>query len=201
MKNVANLRFSGSPQKSLKTCQHSNQQSYTLWNKGPLKYEKFVFFGGSFFIKNLLIFWIFYESNILSYLKNEVTGVIYCWNYGRSKLLLHFIEYHLDQLNHKYTKTAVNSKMKFFESRYQKKMSSKNLLKFFDPSTTKLPPCKIFEKWNGNHLLMANIFKLHKYQIFGLRKVHNMSKIWFTNNKFDLWKDLVYDEGAFEDAI
>ena len=121
MKNVANLRFSGSPQKSLKTCQHSNQQSYTLRNKGPLKYEKFVFFGGSFFIKNLLIFWIFYESNILSYLKNEVIGVIYCWNYGRSKLLLHFIEYHLDQLNNKYTKTAVNSKMKFLKAAIKRK--------------------------------------------------------------------------------
>ena len=30
---------------------------------------------------------------------------------------------------------------------------------------------------------MANVFKLHKYQTFGLLKMHNMSKIWFANNK------------------
>ena len=36
---------------------------------------------------------------------------------------------------------------------------------------------KFFVKLNGNHLLMANIFKLHKYQTFGLMKVHNTSKI------------------------
>ena len=30
---------------------------------------------------------------------------------------------------------------------------------------------------------MANIFKLHEYQTFGLLKMHNTSKIWFANNK------------------
>ena len=43
--------------------------------------------------------------------------------------------------------------------------------------------CQIYSKWNGNHLLIASIFKLHKYQTFGLLKMHNMNKIWFTNNK------------------
>ena len=51
-------------------------------------------------------------------------------------------------------------------------MSAKSL-KFFGPPTTKLRP---FEE-NGNHLLMANILKLHEYQTFGLMKMHNMCKI------------------------
>ena len=33
---------------------------------------------------------------------------------------------------------------------------------------------------------MANIFKPHEYQTFGLIKMHNMSKIWFANSKFSL---------------
>ena len=59
-------------------------------------------------------------------------------------------------------------------------------MKFFGPPTTKWRPCKIFAKLNGNHLLMANIFKLHEYQTFGLMKMHNMCKIWFANNIFSL---------------
>ena len=50
-------------------------------------------------------------------------------------------------------------------------------LKFFGPSTTKWRSYKIFAKLNGNHLLMTNIFKLHKCQTFGLLKMLNMSKI------------------------
>ena len=72
-------------------------------------------------------------------------------------------------------------------------MSAKSL-KFFGPPTTKWRPCKIFAKLNGNHLLMANISKLHKYKTFGLMKMHNMyksdlpitysvyGKVWFTMN-------------------
>ena len=33
---------------------------------------------------------------------------------------------------------------------------------------------------------MANIFKLHECQTFGLMKMHNISKIWFGDNKFNL---------------
>ena len=43
----------------------------------------------------------------------------------------------------------------------------------------------IFAKLNGVHPLMANIFKLHKYQTFCLIETH-MSKIRFANNKFSL---------------
>ena len=50
-------------------------------------------------------------------------------------------------------------------------MSAKHL-KFFGPPTTKWRPSKIFAKLYTNHLLMANIFKLHKYQTFGLMKMH-----------------------------
>ena len=49
--------------------------------------------------------------------------------------------------------------------------------KLFGPSTTKWRPCKGFAKLNGNVLLMANIFKVHKYQTFGLMKMYNMCKI------------------------
>ena len=64
-------------------------------------------------------------------------------------------------------------------------MSAK-ILKCFGPPTTKWRPCKIFAKWNRNHLLMANIFKPHEYQTFGLMKIHNMCKIWFANKIFSL---------------
>ena len=50
-------------------------------------------------------------------------------------------------------------------------------LKFFGPPTTKWRSCKIFAKLNGNHLLMANIFKLHEYQTFGLMKIHNVQNL------------------------
>ena len=51
----------------------------------------------------------------------------------------------------------------------------------------------MFAKLTGNHHLMANIFNFHKNETFGVLKMHNMSKIWFTNNKFSFWKNLVYD--------
>ena len=118
------------------------------------------FFGGSFFkmkIAEVLNFqWIKYLGKGLSYLKNWGIGIYCCRNYGPSK----------------------------FWRPLSKEMSAKSL-KFFGPPTTKWRPCKIFAKLNGNHLLMANIFKLHKYQTFGLIKIHNMSKIWFANNKFN----------------
>ena len=81
-----------------------------------------------------------------------------------------------------------------------KEMSAKSL-KFFGPPTKKWRLCKIFAKLNGNHLLMANILKLHEYQTFGLMKIHNMCKIWFANKIFSSWKSLVYDERAFENCI
>ena len=64
-------------------------------------------------------------------------------------------------------------------------MSAKSL-KLFGPPTTKWRPCKIFAKLNRNHLLIANIFKLHEYQTFGSMKIHNIYKIWFANKIFSL---------------
>ena len=74
-------------------------------------------------------------------------------------------------------------------------MSAKSL-KFFGPPTTKWRPCKIFAKLNGNHLLMANIFKLHEYQTFGLMKMHNIYKIWFASNIFSLvrWNKMYFHD-------
>ena len=88
-------------------------------------------------------------------------------------MLLKVIEHRLVQLNNKHTKITVNSAIQYFEGCSQKKMSPKSL-KLLGPPTIKWQPCKVFEKLNGNHLLMANIFKLHKYQTFGLMKMHNM---------------------------
>ena len=64
--------------------------------------------------------WIKYLGKGLLYLKKWGIGVNYCWNYGQSKLLLHFIEYRLAHLNSKYTKIAVNSAIHYFEGCCQK---------------------------------------------------------------------------------
>ena len=150
--------------------------------------KKLGIFGGSFFKKNcwhleFLMNQIFGQR--LSYLKNWGIDVNYCWNCGPTKLLLYFIEYRLDQLNNKHTIIAVNSAT-HFKGRSQKKCLLADVLKFFGPFTTKWLPCKIIAKLNGNHLLRANVFKLHEYQIFGSIKLHNMNKIWFASGKFNL---------------
>ena len=86
-------------------------------------------------------------------------------------------------------KAAINSIQynTIFWRPLSKEMFGKSL-KFFGQPTTKWRSCKIFAKLNGNHLLMANFFKLQEYKTFGLMKMHNMSKIWFANNKFSLPK-------------
>ena len=119
----------------------------------------------------------------LWYLEKWGIAVDYCWKYGQSKLLLHFIENRLNQLNNKHTEIEVNL---IFWKPLSNKMSGKSL-KFFDPRTTKW---SFFAKLNRNQLLMANILKLYEYQTFALMKMCNMSKIWFSNNKFNLWKGL-----------
>ena len=147
--------------------------------------KKLCFVGGSFFQKDIADIWNFwlitYLGKGLSYLKNWGVGVNYCWNYGPSKLLLHFIEYRIDQLNSEHTKTASKLDNTVFWRLLSKEMSAKSL-KVFGLPTTKWRPCKIFTKLTRNHLLMANIFKLHEYKTFGLMKMHNMCKIWFANN-------------------
>ena len=125
---------------------------------------------------------------------NRGIGVAYCWNYGPSKLLLPFIEYRLDQLNN-HTIIAVNSTIHLFESRYQKKYLLK-VWNFLIHPPQNDGAVNFFAKLDGSHLLMANIFKHQKYQTFGLLKMHNTSKIWFANNKFNLWKSLVYNLGC-----
>ena len=98
--------------------------------------------------------------------------------------------------NNKHLKITVNSKIQFFENQ-KKDCESLNI---FAPLTTKWRSCKIFAKLNGNHLLMANAFKLHEYHTFSLMKMYNMNKIWFTDNKFSFWKSLVYNKWAVENA-
>ena len=119
----------------------------------------------------------------LSYLKNWGIWV----NYGPLKLLLQFTEYRLDQLNNKHTKIAVNSAIQYFEGCSQNKCLLK-VWSFLVQPPQNGGPVKYFAKLNGNYLLMANIFKLHEYQTFGLMKMHNMCKIWFVNNIFSLFR-------------
>ena len=118
------------------------------------------FFGGSFFEKKNCWHFEFSMNQIFGQMfiifEKLRYRVYYRWNYGLSKLLLHFIEYRLDQLNNKHTKIAVNSTIQYFEGHSQKKC----LPKVFLPIHHKMAPCKVFAKLNGNHLLMASIFKL-----------------------------------------
>ena len=154
-------------------------------------------------MKNLCFFWrlLFWKKNYwhLEFLKNQIFGqrfiIFEKLRYrGRLllKLLLHFIEYRLDQLNSKYTKIAENSGIQYFESCSQKKCLLK-VWSFLVHPPQNDDPVKLFAKLNGNHLLMANNFKLHEYQTFGLMKINNMCKIWFANKIYSLWKSLVYD--------
>ena len=132
--------------------------------------------------------WIKYLGKGLSYLKNWDIEVNYCWNYGPSKLLLHFIKYRLDQLNIKHTKTSVNSTIQDFEDYSQKKCLLKVWI-FLTHTPQNGDPVKFLRNWTEtNHLLVANIFKLHEYQTFDLMKMHNMCIIWFVNNIFSLWR-------------
>ena len=145
-----------------------------------------VFLAALFSKEKLLTFWIFNESKGkgLSYLKRWGIEVNYCWYYGPSKLLLHFSEYRLDQLNKKHKKMAVNSTIQYCENRYQKKCLLK-VWSFLVYSPQNGGPVKFL----GNlTLFKANIFKLYEYQTLGLMKMYNISKIWFANNKFSLWK-------------
>ena len=79
---VANSHFLESPQKSLKTHQHSYQVDLPLRNNGPTKIWKICgFFGGSFFRKTADIWnfkWSKYLGKGLPYLKNSGVGVNCC---------------------------------------------------------------------------------------------------------------------------
>ena len=144
---------------------------------------KNLFFGGSFFkieIADISNFqWIKYLGKGLSYLKNWGIGVCYCWNYWPSKLLLHWMLLRSTQ------KQALENSMKLDNALFWRPLSKEMCAESLQFSTTEWWPCNFFAKLNGNHLLIANIFKLHEYKTFDLIKMHNMSKIWFVNNKFN----------------
>ena len=130
-------------------------------------------------------------SEILT-IANLRHGASKVWNCAESEFRLCWTKLcSIDNLN-KLDKTI------FWKS-LSKEMCAKNL-KFFGSPTTEWRPCKIFAKF-VNHLLIANIFKLHKYQTFDLMKIHNTSKIGFASNKFRLCKSLVYDWRAVENVI
>ena len=103
---------------------------------------------------------VFGESFIV-FAKLEQIGQLLLKNMP-SKLLLHFIEYRLDQLNSKHTKIAVNLANSILKAVFK--------INVFGPPTTKWGPSKILAKLTRNHHLMVNIFRLHKYQTFDLMK-------------------------------
>ena len=117
-------------------------------------------------------------------------GVNYCWNYGPWMLLFHFIEYRLDQLNNKHTKTAVNSTIQFFKSRYQRKYLVK--VWFFGPPTTKWHPCKIFCEIERKPWLIFSNFTNIRHLVYWKCIIWTKSdlpiinsvckKVWFTIN-------------------
>ena len=113
------------------------------------------FFGGSFFkikIADILNFqWIKYLDKGLSHLKNW--GIVFycCWNYGPSKLVLHFIEYRLDHLNKKHAKIAVNSAIQYFESCCQKKCLLK-VWSFLVYPPQNGGPAKLLQNWTETNI-------------------------------------------------
>ena len=160
---VVKQHFLESPLWSLKTRQHSYQQGYPLRNNGPLKIWKICVFLAAPFSKEICWYLEFFGHRLIIFKKLRYRGQLF-WNYEPSKLLLHFTEYRLDQLNSNHT---------IFWRLLSKEMSAKSL-SFFGPPITKWRPCKVFAKLNRKHLLMANVFKFRGYQTFGLMKMHNM---------------------------
>ena len=133
------------------------------------------------FISNVKIADIFnflsvkYFGKGLLFLKFWLIRVNYCWNYGPSNLLFRFFLFRLGHLSNRQTKIAENSTIYFW------KLTPKQVFgesfKFFDSPTTKWRSFKFFAKLNVNHILMANLSELCKYQRFGLIKLHNLSKV------------------------
>ena len=104
----------------------------------------------------------------LSSLKNDGIGVNCCWNYGSPKLLLHLIEYRLDQFNNKHTKTAVNSKIQVFESCCQKEYLVK-VWSFLAHSPRNDSPVRFFRNWTETilqQLIFSNFTNIKKYLVY-----------------------------------
>ena len=93
--------------------------------------------------------------------------VNYCWSYGPSNLPFHFFRYRVGHLNNRQTKIAETSTINLF------KPTPKQV---FVESFKLLTVLYVFKKLNRNHILMANLSKLHKYQTFGLTELHNLSE-------------------------
>ena len=129
-----------------------------------------------------------YFGKGLLFLKIRHIRVNYYWNYGPSNLLFCFFR------NRKNSRKLNNT---FFWKLTPKQVFCE-IFKFFDLRTTKRRPFNFFAKLNGNHILMANFSKLREYQIFGLIKLHNLSKGQLAGRMFKLWKTCVYVYRAVE---
>ena len=136
-----------------------------------------------------------YFNNFLLFLKTWHIRVSYCWNYRSSNLLFRFCRCYLGHLNNRQTKIAENWTIHFFWKLTSKKVFGESF-KFFDPPPTKRRSFKLFAKLIANHILVANFFKLRKYQTFGFIELHNLRKCQLANAIFKLWKRSVYDYRA-----
>ena len=116
-----------------------------------------------------------YFGKGLLFLKFWLIRVNYCWNYGPLNLLFRFFRFRLGHLSNRQTKIAENSTIYFEKA--NTKTSAWWKFQVFDSPTTKWRSFKFFAKLNVNHILMANLSELCKYQRFGLIKLHNLSKV------------------------
>ena len=113
----------------------------------------------------------------------ELTG-------GRTCYFVSFV-IGLGHLNRQ-TKIAENSKIHFVWKPAPKEVFVESF-KFFDPPNIKSRLFKFFAKLNEKHILMANLSKLCKYQIFALIELHNLSKGQLADRIFKLWKICVFN--------
>ena len=98
--------------------------------------------------------------------------------YGWCKLLHHFIEYCLDQLNNKHLKTAVNLIIQFFEIQYQKNYLVK-VRSLFGPPAAKWGTVNflwnwtktIFSPWDRCQFLPKRNIFVNKHVIYKILQI------------------------------
>ena len=137
-----------------------------------------------------------YFGKGLLFLKIWHLRVNYCWNRRPPNFLFRFFRYCLGHLNNRQTKISENLTILFWKLT-PKQVFGENF-KIFYPPTTKWRSFKILANLNGNHILMVNFSKFHKYNIFGFIELHNLSKGQLADRIFKVWKSCIYDYRAVE---
>ena len=125
-------------------------------------------------------------SKGLPYLKKWGIGVNYCWSCWSPKLLLHFIEYRLNQLNRKHMKIAVNSAKRYFEGCCQKKCLLKVWSCLVYPSQ-KGVPVKFIICAKSDLPIKYSVFEKVWLTINGQSKMFLLSHKYFWSTHFWKW--------------